>query len=108
MAYTPNFARGNYVYIGDDTDNYNLPLSFDNGTTINGGTATALPANPSKPSGMTPRHIYIKSTTTGQKKKVAFLSNTGFGAIVLGASYTVAGETWKVSGKIGEKLSSRS
>ena len=103
MAIEQDMTRGFYVYISDDTNDYNIGTTNQNGATVNGATATTPGSNPGLPPGWKPRHIYGKNVATGLRTSVPILDPTNTLWTGNGGTFSKNSTEYQIEGKIGEK-----
>jgi hypothetical protein len=99
MPYT-GLKRAFYAYTSDDTNTYQLASSTDNGT-VNSASGVAPGTNPTYPRGWVARHVYGVDSS-GNRTKVPIL-NPSDSLFVNGGTFSKAGSSFTVEGKIGEK-----
>lgn len=91
--------RGRFLYTADDGVDYNYLTDLDLGSAMGAGFAPF--GTPDLPRLLTPRYVLAEASDGAKKKVIApTVDNTAY---LSGGTVTVDGETFQITGRVGEK-----
>lgn len=99
-------GRSAYRYVSDKGTAYEI-YTRDALATAAGLTPVTAGSLPGKPVMLKPRHVWGIHLNAGRDLKQKLICNTSFGGFLNGGSFTVAGTSFQITGRVGEKESYR-